>query len=198
MWWLYIGGGIVSSFFIAMLLGAGIVSLVETLGYEVSVLVRLKLLLALSISIAVIATYLGVKQHYKTDIWTLDGDLLTRGKPFNLSVDLNTIDKLIVGLPKPEQRKNVLHFLMMPFNKLRRQAIASMINCTLILKINDNEYLLLYLFHLGGGLDLMNKIYEQASDKADFEYEFTAREMAQLKHCKKNNLTNMNDLKDRA
>ena len=125
------------------------------------------------------------KEYKKRLVWNLDDQILTRGSPVNLTIDLTKIDKIILGLPKSKWDKFKLdHSIFLKYS--------------FILKLNDNEYLPIYLFkylpsaffELNGGLALMNEIFDKNSDKVDLKYEFSKKEEVLSKKRYSNSLVN--------
>lgn len=127
---------------------------------------------------ALVFGYLRLRQYNEKEVWSLDGGMLSRGSPVNLSVNLSTLDKVIPDLPKSKWH----NFFYGGKHRLKEQAMVdAMYSCTLTLKLSPSEYLPLYLFNFGGGLELMNEIAKSVSDKVDTEHQFTDRERKVLK-----------------
>ncbi|WP_299773310.1 hypothetical protein [uncultured Pseudoteredinibacter sp.] len=179
---------LVSIFFGAVVLFGGVITLLERFGYEYSVETRQILASCIVLATALTFGYLRLRQYKAKQVWSLDGGMLSRGSPVNLSVNLSTLDKVIPGLPKSKWH----NFFYGGKHRLKEQAMVdAMYSCTLTLKLSHNEYLLLYLFNFGGGLELMNEIAKSVSDKVDTEHQFTDRERKVLKSQKHNSVVRL-------
>jgi hypothetical protein len=179
---------IVSIFFGTVVFSGGLITLLERIGYEYSIETRQIMAACIVLLAALTFGYFRLRQYKEKEVWSLDGETLSRGAPVNLSVDLSTLEKVIPGLPKSKWHK----FFYGGKHRLKEQAMVDAVySCTLTLKLSPNEYLPLYLFNFGGGLELMNEIAKNVSDKVDVEHQFTDQERKVLKPRKQNTVVRL-------
>ncbi len=161
----------------------GLFVFLDQIGHMYSIETRQLVAACILVTIAVTFGFFRIKQYREKEVWSLDGDILSRGSPTNLRVDLSAVESVILGLPKSKRH----NLLFAGKYRLKEQAIVDAIySCTLVLRITANEYLPLYLFDFGGGPELMNEISVKLSDKVDSDHHFTDREKEVLKLGKQN------------
>ena len=179
---------LVSVFFGAVVFSGGLIALLEYMGFEYGIETRQIMAACIVIVTALTFGYFRLRQYKEKEIWSLNRGILSRGAPVNLSVDLSTLEKVIPGLPKSKWH----NFFYGGKHRLKEQAMVdAMYSCTLTLKLSPNEYLPLYLFNFGGGLELMNEIARNVSDKVDADHQFTDQERKLLKPRKQNTVVRL-------
>jgi len=176
---------LVVSFILGLIFTYGILSILDYYGYKFSVKTNLIIMLCTILILLVLGCYAAVWEHKKKGIWCLDGNILTRGEPINLSVDLSKVEKAIAGIPRT---KLLEFFHAHKLGFLEHQVVRSMYDNTTTLKMSDDEYLPLFLFTLDGGSELMKSIHLKVQDQIDLEHQFTEQEKEILKIRKVNTL----------
>ena len=124
------------------------------------------------------------KSHFKNEIWELTNNILTKGDPVNTTFDLNKIEYIVFGLPKP---KWMTFFTKFSFTS-SQNILQSLYTASLTIKFTDNTYLILNLFQIGNGLELTNQILMDYQDKIIDDYIFTEVEREILKVRSSNRL----------
>ena len=179
---------VVSIFYGAVLFSGGLIALLQYMGFEYAIETRQIMAACIVLMTALTFGYLRLRKYKEKEVWSLDQGILSRGSPVNLRVDLSTLEKVIPGLPKSKWH----NFFYGGKHRLKEQAMAdAMYSCTLTLKLSANEYLPLYLFNFGGGLELMNEIARNVSDKVDAKHQFTDQERKLLKPRKQNTVVRL-------
>ena len=124
------------------------------------------------------------KIYLKNEIWELNNNILTKGDPVHTTFDLNKIEYMVFGLPKP---KWMIFFTKFSFTSSQK-IIQSLYTASLTIKFTDNTYLILNLFQIGNGLELTNQILMDYQDKIIDNYIFTEEEKNILKIRSSNRL----------
>ncbi len=124
------------------------------------------------------------KIYLKNEIWELNNNILTKGDPVNTTFDLNKIEYMVFGLPKPKWMTFFTKFSFTSSQKI----IQSLYTASLTIKFTDNTYLILNLFQIGNGLELTNQILMDYQDKIIDNYIFTEEEKNILKIRSSNRL----------
>ena len=106
--------------------------------------------------------------------------MLQQGRAITMEIDLKLVQKVIIGLPA----KTTTNALLMFFARREVESSNSYINNTMILKLNNSEYLPLYIFGYEGGLEIMNGIVNILSSKIDNNYVFNEKETKVLRKLK--------------
>ncbi|WP_339897933.1 hypothetical protein [uncultured Gilvimarinus sp.] len=179
---------LVSIVFGAVVFSGGLITLLEYMGIEYNIETRQIMAAFIVLATALTFGYFRLRQYKEKEVWSLDRGILSRGEPVNLSVDLSTLEKVIPGLPKSKWH----NFFYGGNRRPKEQAMVdAMYSCTLTLKLSPNEYLPLYLFNFGGGLELMNEIARNVTEKVDAEHQFTDQERKMLKPRKQNTVVRL-------
>ena len=174
-----------ASIFIGLIFTYGILSILDYYDYQFSVKTNLIIMLCTILILLVLGCYAAVWEHKKKGIWCLDGNILTRGEPINLSVDLSKVEKAIGGIPMTK----LLEFLYThKLGFLVHQLTRSKYYYTTTLKMSADEYLPLYLFWFDGGSELTESIHLKVQDKIVIDHQFTEQEKEILKIRKVNTL----------
>ncbi len=170
-------------------IASGLILLFELSGYNLSPENRQLISIILVLSSIITYVYFRARQYRASECWSLDENILSRGDPTNYAIDLSEIEKVISGLPKSRQHNfwsGGVKLFGREFKLKGGAILTSVYNCTIILKLGPTTYLPLYLFNLGGGLEIMNAIALKVSSKLDAEYEFNDAERKVLKPRKLN------------
>ena len=121
--------------------------------------------------------YYRIRHYKKMECWGIDGNYLYRGKGKEFKVDLREIEIVILGLPHIKIKNVLLKFL----NPREIESNNSIADNILILKINKNRYLPLFLFETDEGYEIMNNVLSIVSDKIVQDYDFNKIEKRKLK-----------------
>ena len=112
------------------------------------------------------------KQTY--DVWNLHNNILKKGQDKDTTFDLNKIEFIAYGIPKPKWIPYIEKIL---FISSKGIMYASCIT----IKFKDNTYLVLNMSEIDNGIDLFNKILMDYQDKIIDDYIFTEAEREILK-----------------
>ena len=124
-----------------------------------------------------VIVYLRIRYYKKMECWSVDGNYLYRGKNKEFKVDLTKIDIAILGMPHIKIKNALLKAL----SSRQIESNNSIAENILILKINKNRYLPLFLFETDVGFEIMNNVLSIVSDKIVQDYDFNKIEKRKLK-----------------
>jgi len=180
---------LVASILLGLATLAGLVYAFEYYGYETSISTNVIIMGCSVLTFIVLGCFSILKDYRQTKFWCLDGNLLTRGSPVNLTVDLSNVEKAIAGIPRT---KLLEFFHAHKLGFLEHRVIREKYYYTTTLKVSENEYLPLFIYHIDGGPELMESIHLKIKDKIDIDHQFTEQEKKILKIRKVNNLIKSN------
>ena len=80
---------VIVAVFFGVILSVGLITLSERLGFELSLDFRQMLGSSLILAALLGVGYFRFKQYREKEVWCLEGYLLKRGSPVNLTVDLS-------------------------------------------------------------------------------------------------------------
>ncbi len=157
---------------------AGLIQILQEMGIKLDLSERKILFIFIFILASITFIISRYKQYKRLEAWELTQTNLHRGNPANLSVDLSKVVRVIRGLPKS---KYYNFWYGGKFRFKEQGVVEATYCCTLILKLEKNIYLPLYLFDYGKGDKIMQELANRLSDKIDNNYTFNQLEKKKLK-----------------
>ena len=176
-------GGLLGSILLSTIISGILFFLFDKYNVSYSELLKQFVKIFIFSSILIGYGFWGLNYYRKYVVWVLKGNQLSRGTPANLTIDLSDIERVSIGLPTSKTHKFLFAGEKFIPNMGR---ISSKILGTVMIKLDSNRFLPLYLVDLKGGVQLMDGIVNQVADKWVKEYSFSDSERKRLRYSNVN------------